>query len=627
MDRLRVPAGSRARSGLNGRAQGAQGDARNHSGSFEDDLLQFLTCEERESILFLEHTINSLELELEDEDLPLESSSPVASRLSYARLSSVPELPSSLQEQDIIDLVETEPDTAGHGGILFDLIVPDFRNMVVSPETHFELKPKWEPAENIPSTYSVPQPLTPSSAPDDHIDSSSQSLHQPAGSIPTPVIIAQKIAAYQAGGQSIHPSSCRRSLESAGGSSSPSLENPVKDGPSVSAKPIRYPDNISIHTGSRDFGQTINRASVNVLQRQAQVLANLPGTSHTVESLETRIERKIPTRSMSFRDPAPDKSHMEALSKLGLTRDRSMSSSYNQLLQVKTPPLPTTKAPFSSTNNSDNKPLSCNSETSSVDLNIYSGKSSSSRSTASSEPKAGISFQYMDSYDRDNTVTPQMAPSCAVGDVNNYYRGRTKIITPLSTARNEVTSNNHDSIASVIIPPLSTKAANAEVSPGDNTGDQNGGQTKTKSPILISMLDMTTPSSLIVSKNSRPTETIPSSLSTGAEAFSVYNSHGENSRVTASSAINSNTSRPSAIGLNARSMSFSKDSETLQLTRQSRTSSFHGVPTCSEPWRRSFTKPPTVRPQGITVQFSGRGASDESRREALRKLGLLRDSS
>uniref|UniRef100_A0A2K5RLX6 Proline and serine rich 2 n=1 Tax=Cebus imitator TaxID=2715852 RepID=A0A2K5RLX6_CEBIM len=33
------------------------------------------------------------------------------------------------------------------------------------------------------------------------------------------------------------------------------------------------------------------------------------------------------------------------------------------------------------------------------------------------------------------------------------------------------------------------------------------------------------------------------------------------------------------------------------------------------------------RPQGVTVQFVGRGSSEEARREALRKLGLLRETS
>ncbi|XP_061494331.1 proline and serine-rich protein 2 isoform X2 [Rhineura floridana] len=43
--------------------------------------------------------------------------------------------------------------------------------------------------------------------------------------------------------------------------------------------------------------------------------------------------------------------------------------------------------------------------------------------------------------------------------------------------------------------------------------------------------------------------------------------------------------------------------------------------------RRSGSLPRAsgLRPQGITVQFSGRGLTEEARREALRKLGLLKD--
>uniref|UniRef100_A0A8C9SMD3 Proline and serine-rich protein 2-like n=1 Tax=Scleropages formosus TaxID=113540 RepID=A0A8C9SMD3_SCLFO len=287
--------------------------------------------------------------------------------------------------------------------------------MVVSPETHFELKPKCEPAENFPSGYSISPSLSPS-GPNEEADPSSHSVHQPAGSIPTPVIIAQKIAAYQGAGDPISPSSIlsthRRNLDSAGGSSfSASVDHLVREGSPtvVVAKPTRYPDNITIQVGSRDYGQLNNRASVNVLHRQAQVLANITGTSSTLETLETKTERKIPTRSISFRDPAPDRSHMEALSKLGLTSSRAISRTNSHLVQVNPPSVSTNK----------------------------------------------ISLQ----------------------------------------------------------------------------------------------------------------------------------------------------------------------------TRQSRTSSFHGIPVSSELRWRSFSKPPVFRPQGITVQFSGRGATDESRREALRKLGLLRDTS
>ncbi|KAM8972129.1 proline and serine-rich protein 2 [Pelodytes ibericus] len=39
----------------------------------------------------------------------------------------------------------------------------------------------------------------------------------------------------------------------------------------------------------------------------------------------------------------------------------------------------------------------------------------------------------------------------------------------------------------------------------------------------------------------------------------------------------------------------------------------------------SLPRPPAFRSQGITVQFSGRDSSDESRKDALRRLGLLKE--
>ncbi|XP_034984001.1 proline and serine-rich protein 2 [Zootoca vivipara] len=64
--------------------------------------------------------------------------------------------------------------------------------------------------------------------------------------------------------------------------------------------------------------------------------------------------------------------------------------------------------------------------------------------------------------------------------------------------------------------------------------------------------------------------------------------------------------------------------------RQNAAKSFcnHRLPDLSLEMRRrsgSLPRPSGLRPQGITVQFSGRGSTEEARREALRKLGLLKD--
>lgn len=67
-----------------------------------------------------------------------------------------------------------------------------------------------------------------------------------------------------------------------------------------------------------------------------------------------------------------------------------------------------------------------------------------------------------------------------------------------------------------------------------------------------------------------------------------------------------------------------------KIARQSTTKSIHDLrqPDFSLEIRRrsgSLPRPSGLRPQGITVQFSGRGSTEEARREALRKLGLLKE--
>ncbi|KAM8801650.1 proline and serine-rich protein 2 [Rhynchonycteris naso] len=55
----------------------------------------------------------------------------------------------------------------------------------------------------------------------------------------------------------------------------------------------------------------------------------------------------------------------------------------------------------------------------------------------------------------------------------------------------------------------------------------------------------------------------------------------------------------------------------------------HQQPDCGQAARKQSGSLPRAvgfRPQGITVQFAGRGSTEEARREALRKLGLLKEN-
>uniref|UniRef100_A0A3B3QYN2 Proline and serine rich 2 n=1 Tax=Paramormyrops kingsleyae TaxID=1676925 RepID=A0A3B3QYN2_9TELE len=266
-----------------------------------DEELWFLSREERECILFLEETINIFDDDLEDRDQFPQSSSPAGSRQAVADAAAAPALSSSLKEQDIIDLVQVQPDPPSPREVPHTSIMPDFRTIGLPPEAHTEVKVRR-----------------------DQMDS------QPVGSIPTPMVIAQKIAAHQGSGgpaTTSAPPGHRRSLDFTGDYSAiPLPDHPVKQGPPTTAKPSRYPDNISVALPSRDYNQTIAKASVNVHQRQAQVLANLTGRPHAYESMEEKQVRKVPNRSISFHDLTPNKSRMEALSKLGLTKERKLSA-------------------------------------------------------------------------------------------------------------------------------------------------------------------------------------------------------------------------------------------------------------------------------------------------------------
>ncbi len=178
----------------------------------------------------------------------------------------------------------------------------DFQELTVPPETHFELKPK-----RNPDVLDGPQ---------------EQFGHRPpAGSVPTPVVIASKIAEHQgAGGTSaLQLLQHRRSLELP---TNPSANH----GPPTHTKPTRLPDSISMLRSSREhIPHSIATEAVSVQEHRAQMLANITGPAHPLDGGEPACVRNLPMRSISFRDPTPAKSRMEALSKLGLAQRRAQS--------------------------------------------------------------------------------------------------------------------------------------------------------------------------------------------------------------------------------------------------------------------------------------------------------------
>lgn len=89
---------------------------------------------------------------------------------------------------------------------------------------------------------------------------------------------------------------------------------------------------------------------------------------------------------------------------------------------------------------------------------------------------------------------------------------------------------------------------------------------------------------------------------------------------------NSSSNRTSNEGLPKRKASHSEALVKQPPARHQSPAGSGPAPLSPELHRKSLPKP-SFRTPGVTVQFSGRGATDEARRDALRRLDLLRDTS
>ncbi|XP_008289862.1 proline and serine-rich protein 2 [Stegastes partitus] len=593
------------------------------SGPGEDESLQFLSQEEQECLQFFEETIDSLEESLEEDDLRQakppeihELDGPVASS-PRTGVSGSPSFnrPPSPKEQDIIDLVRPEPDLLQSREPVFSPTNPDFQSMMLTPESHFEIKPRHDPSDGLPSEYNPPLPSG--------SFGSTDSSYHPPGCIPTPVLIAQKIAENQAGGGSnLLPSTMLRrlSLESEKPATH-STDPPAKQGPPTSAKPNRFPSNISVILGNKEH-QNQPLANVNIHERRAQMLANLSGTAHPLlqenaQPAEQEKPRNTPTRSISFRDPTPDKSRMEALSKLGLTRNRAMSGGTSLLVtpdgtslepqpaaESKPPepsPPPTIKTPEvtvppPSQIHVDNKPEI---------LRTDSFKSHEERNLQPSpSPPAAVAQTSYFPPPLEHKAPVSPPPEVTTPEFNSYG-GKSIVVNP-SFSRNEPPATSPTSPEPRSLPPALSNPTEF---------NSYGGKSKvmTLAPAAVTRSDLPD----ILSSHIDKSQTLPAKT----EPIEL-NSYGGKSRT-----INPTTgpTRPPE----TQAKSFKAPAPTPAPRPRH---SYHGALSSQKAASRALSPDhkrrsnSMFRPQGITVQFSGRGATNESRREALRKLGLLKDS-
>lgn len=455
----------------------------------------------------------------------------------------------------------------------------DFQKLIVPPETHYEMKPHREPITNFPPELNITSP------------SSDEGGHQPPpGSIPTPVIIASKIAEHQgASGASASPSVLpqrRRSLELP--------QNPVpKHGPPTHAKPTHLPDNISLLLGSREhIPHSIAAEAVSVQERRAQMLANLTGSAHPLDGGEPSCVRNLPMRSVSFRQPTPDQSRMEALSKLGLAQRRTQS-----VMQ-----------PSTDSNKDVKTALRCNSRPAYTPSSVNEPSTPTQVANNGSTPKVhGMdTTDYSPSnstVDRQDMSSP--SPALTSAEIRhsdfNSYGGKSIILNPSTSFKSDQVPHHN------------------ATSPKSETPDVQlnsfGGWSRVMNP---SVAHEPNPTSSSYSQ-SPPNTSYGARSKTFSPVKEVSRTTDEDSRdVVSRPPFHPTASRP------AEHSPFTAPRPPRYSGPLSPTKPRANPP--SPEIRRKPTVKPSFRTQGITVQFSGKGATDDARRDALRKLGLLRGS-
>lgn len=474
----------------------------------------------------------------------------------------------------------------------------DFQELIAAPETHYEVKAKHEP----PAVSDTP--------PEEF------GHHPPSSSVPTPAISANKIAEHE----------------------DISLELPqsplVKHGPPIYAKPTRLPDSISTLLGSREhIPHSIATEAMSVQERRAQMLANLTGSAHPLDGGEPSCVRNLPMRSISFRDPTPDKSRMEALSKLGLAQRRCQSvmhTSPRDAESVKTTTLKSNlpanaSADLRATDTTDH----CQTRRSQPIMHTSPKDAGNVKSTTfkSTLPaKASADIRTMDTTDHCQTRRSQPIMHTSPRDAEIAKTTTFKSTLPANASADVRATDTTDHYQTKSSPaPILTSA---EITHSDF--NSYGGKSITLNP---------TPSFRV--------ECVPTSLPKTEASNAHLNNFGGRSRA---------MTTPEPI-YGARSKTFfpvkednSSSNRTVNEDLPKRKGSHPEAPVsrsntqpptpAPRPLRhpsplsptgpRSLSKPkpsPSFRTQGITVQFSGKGATDEARRDALRKLGLLRDTS
>ncbi|XP_055970557.1 proline and serine-rich protein 2 [Sorex fumeus] len=254
-----------------GSLESRSSSSRSRSFTLEDESPRDLTHEEKDVLdvlQFFEETIDSLEAALEEQGV----CDGGASHRS----------PCPLEPEDVIDLVPPGP-AAEEAAPLPDAVMQATGTPLAGKEDAALPNTGGQGSPEVTLTDApgpeTPPPTSPIAAAPGRPRREPLSPSPPAEhpklprSVPTPLIIAQKISEKLAGDEALSPTSPwkegRRTLPCPG-------EPPAGPRPKLH----RFPSNISLtNSAGRDFSQTISKAAVSVQERKARVLANINGVA------------------------------------------------------------------------------------------------------------------------------------------------------------------------------------------------------------------------------------------------------------------------------------------------------------------------------------------------------------
>ncbi|NXD79300.1 PRSR2 protein, partial [Halcyon senegalensis] len=299
----------------------------------DDESLKYLTHEEQDVLMFFEETIDALEDDLEE---PVQRDSGIHCQSPRSTEENVS---SHSETEDIIDLVQSTPEGSDHEGppssemepalysaLHEDLITYscfDFQGLDATSRTE-------SPKPAVPADLPPHPPLPPPSLSEPLPPPPPPPVQHPKllRSVPTPLIMAQKISEQQMESRVRFPSALkegnpdRKKTPVANGDYFAAPKHP----PAPAPKLHRFPSNINItNVSGKEFNETISKAAVNVQERRAQVLANINGGAFLAAELEEKLQKNDflqRNRSSSLRDLSSEQTRYEALTKLGLVKGK-----------------------------------------------------------------------------------------------------------------------------------------------------------------------------------------------------------------------------------------------------------------------------------------------------------------